>query len=45
MLTVPQARRLLGLDTSTCERLLEELVDQHFLRRTPHGVYVRASHD
>ena len=44
-LTVPQARRLLGLDTSTCERLLEELVDQHFLRRTPHGVYVRASHD
>jgi hypothetical protein len=43
-LTVPQARRLLGLDTRTCERVLEELVGQHFLRRTPHGVYIRVSH-
>lgn len=43
-LSVPQARRLWGLDSRTCEQLLEELVGQHFLRRTPHGLYVRPSH-
>lgn len=43
-LTVPQARRLWGLDARTCEQLLEALVGQHFLRRTPRGLYVRPSH-
>lgn len=43
-LTVPQARRLWGLDSRTCETLLDELVGQHFLRRTPRGLYVRPSH-
>jgi hypothetical protein len=43
-LTVPQARRLWGLDSRTCEGLLEELVGQHFLRRTPRGLYVRPTH-
>jgi len=43
-LTVPQARRLWGLDSRTCEGLLEELVGRHFLRRTPRGLYVRLSH-
>jgi hypothetical protein len=40
-LTVPQARRLWGLDAKKCEELLEHLVGQHFLRRTPRGLYVR----
>ncbi len=40
-LTVPQARRLWGLDARKCEEMLEALVGQHFLRRTPRGLYVR----
>lgn len=43
-LSVPQARRLSGLDARACEQLLEELVGQHFLRRTPRGLYVRLTH-
>jgi len=43
-LTPSQARRLFGIDASTCERLLEELVDRKFLRRTRDGSYVRPSH-
>jgi Fic family protein len=33
-LTLPQAARFLGIDTDTCERALEELVDAGFLRKT-----------
>ncbi len=43
-LTVAQARRLWGLDARTCERLLEELVGEHFLERTSRGLYVRLTH-
>ena len=43
-LTVPQARRLWGIDASRCEQLLEELVGRHFLRRTNRGLYVRPGH-
>ena len=43
-LTPSQASRLFGIDTATCERILEELVDRRFLRRTAEGSYVRPSH-
>ena len=43
-LSVSQARRLWGLDARKCEELLEELVGQHFLRRTPRGLYVRLTY-
>jgi hypothetical protein len=43
-LSVPQARRLLGIDARKCEELLEELVGCHFLRRTSRGLYVRFSY-
>jgi hypothetical protein len=35
-------QRLWGLDTVTCDSLLEALVDVHVLRRTHAGVYGRA---
>jgi hypothetical protein len=40
-LTVPQAQRLWGLEDSTCRTLLEHLVEARFLRRTPHGRFIR----
>ena len=40
-LTLPQARRLWGLDERTCVQLLESLVDASFLRRTVDGKYAR----
>jgi len=43
-LTVPQARRLWGLDARKCEQPLEQLVGQHFLQRTSRGLYVRPTH-
>jgi hypothetical protein len=33
---------LWGLDELTCEVLLEERLDVHFLRRTRTGAYIRA---
>jgi hypothetical protein len=41
-LTLPQAKRLWGLDEPTCVRLLERLVAAGFLCRTVRG-YARAS--
>jgi hypothetical protein len=41
-LTKEQARRLWGLDTPTCEALLDTLVHVDFLRRTRGAEYVRA---
>lgn len=41
-LTMPQARRLWGLDQPTTVALLSELVDARFLRQTRTGTYVRA---
>ena len=33
-LSRPQARRLWGLDHATCDRLLDEMVETRFLRKT-----------
>ena len=41
-LTLPQARRLWGLDELTNDALFETLVDAQFLRKTASGTYVRA---
>jgi hypothetical protein len=41
-LTKSQVQRLWGLDTPTCEALLDVLVELRFLRRTRAGAYVRA---
>ena len=40
-LTGAQARRLWGLDPSTCSGVLAALVDADFLTRTRDGAYVR----
>ena len=40
-LTKPQIERLWGLDTGTCEALLDSLVSSRFLRRTARDGYVR----
>jgi hypothetical protein len=40
-LTKPQARRLWGLDSATCNALIDEMVSAGFLRRTPDDSYVR----
>ncbi len=39
--TLPQAQRLWGLDSTTCEFVLRTLVDRRFLRRTPRGTFVK----
>jgi len=39
--TVPQAQRLWGLDTTTCSFVLMTLVERRILRRTARGTYVR----
>ncbi len=41
-LTMPQAQRLWALDQQTCAVVLRTLVEGRFLRRTPHGRYVRS---
>jgi hypothetical protein len=41
-LSKPQARRLWGLDCETCDRLLDEMINKKFLRKTPQDLYVRA---
>jgi hypothetical protein len=40
-LTEPQARRLWGLDETSCRALLRALVDAKFLFRTDNGVFMR----
>lgn len=40
-LTVGQARRLFGLGERLCVRLLDELVERHFLVRLANGSYAR----
>lgn len=39
-LTLAQACRLWQIDASTCERLLEQLVREHFLYKTNTGCYI-----
>jgi hypothetical protein len=43
-LTEPQARRLWGLDASSCAALLGALVDAKFLFRTRDGAFRRVEH-
>jgi len=40
-LTEPQARRLCGMQPETCTEVLNALVQQQFLTRTPDGAFVR----
>ena len=42
-LAPPQAARLWALDRSLSERVLDQLVDAGFLRRTREGLYLRPS--
>lgn len=42
-LTERQARRLWGLDAEMCASLLRELVDEHYLKRTPTDMYIRVN--
>jgi hypothetical protein len=41
-LTLPQATRLLGLEPAECERIIDQLVGNRFLRRTSNGYIMRA---
>jgi hypothetical protein len=41
-LTEAQARRLWGLDETSCAALLEALVNAHFLQRARDGSFMRA---
>jgi hypothetical protein len=41
-LTIPQAARLWGLDTPSCEAVVDVLVRCDFLQRTASGVVARA---
>ena len=43
-LTLPQAQRLLGLDRTTCEALMRDLVATGFLTNTAAGRFKLASH-
>jgi hypothetical protein len=43
ILSESQARRLWGLDRQTCGAIMTMLIEQHVLKRTPDGAYVRAS--
>ena len=43
MLTEAQVRRLWNLDEDTCGVVLSTLTTRGFLKRTPNGMYVRAS--
>lgn len=40
-LTNKQARRLWGLDETTCDAILDALVASKFLRKTPRQAYAR----
>lgn len=40
-LTLPQAARLLGLDRSTCELVLANLIERRVLQRALNGTFVR----
>lgn len=41
-LTKVQAQRLWGLDSVTCDALIDTLVELRFLRQTTGGAYARA---
>jgi hypothetical protein len=39
--TGPQAQRLWGLDSTTCDFVLMTLIERGILRQTPRGTYVK----
>jgi len=39
-LTKAQVRRLWGMEDRTCDVVQEQLTAMHFLKRTPHDMYV-----
>jgi hypothetical protein len=41
-LTTAQAQRLWQLDADQCEALLDALIEERTLKRTPDGAFVRA---
>ena len=43
-LTVPQARRLWGLDAASCDALLGTLVESKFLFKTRDGAFMRVEY-
>ena len=43
-LTEPQARRLWGLTATSCQALLDRLVETKFLFRTRDGAFMRVDH-
>ena len=43
VLSKPQMRRLLGVDITTCDAVLDLLEREKFLRRTPKDAYVLRS--
>ena len=43
-LTGPQARRLWGLDATSCDALLGVLIDAKFLFKTRDGAFMRVEH-
>ena len=43
VLNKPQMRRLLGVDVTTCDVVLDLLERERFLRRTPKDAYVLQS--
>ena len=42
-LSLPQAQRLWGLDKDECQRVIDALISDAFLRRTRAGQIVRAA--
>jgi hypothetical protein len=44
-LTVSQAKRLWGLDRTTCAFVLTTLLERRVLRQTPNGTYLRGPSD
>jgi len=42
-LTTRQACRLWQIDAAACGRILDALVAEHFLRRTPSGAFIAAA--
>ena len=43
-LTLPEASRLWQIDRTACTRILEGLVAEKFLSRTPTGAFVATAH-
>ena len=42
-LTKPQIQKMWGIESATCDALVDELVNQHFLKLTQRGAYGRVN--